>query len=235
MKEEKKITIITNLVLVAMLLIIGVVCFYPQTAVTTTAVNENVYYNGNKNSNYVSLMFNIYQNTPVVYKIMDVLDEYEVKATFFIGGAWADDNSEALKEIVKRGHELGNHGYFHKDHDKLTYEQNIEEITLCHNLVKLICGYEIKLFAPPSGAYSEDTVNACLALGLKTIMWSKDTIDWRDKSESLTFSKSTEKVVGGDLILMHPEESTANALPKILKFYKENNLKQVTVLQNIST
>ena len=65
-------------------------------------------------------------------------------------------------------------------------------------------------------------------------MWSKDTIDWRDKDESLVFSRATKNLKGGDLILMHPTEHTKNALKKILDYYKENGFSAVTVSEHIA-
>jgi peptidoglycan/xylan/chitin deacetylase (PgdA/CDA1 family) len=66
------------------------------------------------------------------------------------------------------------------------------------------------------------------------ILWSRDTVDWRDKDENLTFTRATEGVTGGDFILMHPMETTVSALPRILKYYKENGLQAVTVTENLT-
>ena len=129
-----------------------------------------------------------------------------------------------MREIASRGHELGNHGYFHKDHDKLNAAENRQEIYLCGELVRALTDAQIKLFAPPSGAYSPTTVEVAKELGYKVIMWSKDTIDWRD----------TQKASGGDLVLMHPTKHTAAALPAVLEYYKEHSLHAVTVSENIS-
>ena len=90
--------------------------------------NNIIFYNGNRENRNVSLMFNVYENTQVVNGIVSTLDEYGVKATFFVGGCWADDNGETLERIVKSGHELANHGYFHKDHKNLDYQINKQEM-----------------------------------------------------------------------------------------------------------
>ena len=166
--------------------------------------------------------------------MLDILDEYNAKATFFVGGSWADDHTETLREIVRRGHELGNHGYFHKDQDKLSYERNVEEVRLCGELVEKLTGVKMNLFAPPSGAYSENTVDAAESLGYKVILWSKDTIDWRDRDQSLIYRRATEDIAGGDLVLMHPTAETASALPSILSYYREQALEIVPVSENIS-
>ena len=234
MEKNTKIAIVSNVCLAVLLFVVGAVCFFPSGVSTAGKLSDRVYYSGNKSSKYVSLMFNVYWGTEYLPSILDTLDEYQVKATFFIGGSWADDHTETLREIVARGHELGNHGYFHKDQDTLSYKQNAEEIRLCGELCRRLTGFTPSLFAPPSGAYSENTVDAADALGYKVIMWSKDTIDWRDHDQTLIYDRATENCMGGDLILMHPTAETAKALPSVLEHYKQNDLRQVPVSVNIS-
>lgn len=216
---------------VVLLLIIGLsaLCFLPESAVViVSGSNYAPIYHGNRSSPRVALMFNVYENTEVVNSIIDVLDEYGVKATFFVGGCWADDNNDTLKRIISDGHTLGNHGYFHKNHKKLSEEENQAEIKTNHDLVYAITGYSMTLFAPPSGAYSKTTLIVAQKLGYRTIMWSKDTIDWRDTDVNLIVSRATD-VENGDFILLHPKKHTLSALPKILDYYKENGILPVTV------
>ena len=178
-------------------------------------------------------MFNVYMNTEAVYKILDILKEFESKATFFIGGCWADDNVECLRAIFNAGHELGNHGYFHKDHSKLSFTENQKEILTCNRFIELTVGITPTLFAPPSGAYDNDTLIACKALNMKTILWSRDTIDWRDKNAALIYTRATKNVKGGEFVLMHPMEATADALEDILKYYESQSLSTLTVSENL--
>ena len=100
-------------------------------------------------------------------------------------------------------------------------------------IFELSVGEKPILFAPPSGAYGENTLSVCKALGMKTVLWSKDTIDWRDKDENLIYTRATQGVKKGDFILMHPMVETANVLDKILKYYRENSLEIVTVSENL--
>lgn len=230
--STRAIAALTNSFLALVVLVIGIVCFFPSVS-TVSGVDGRVYYKGNS-QNGVSLMFNVYWGTDIVRRILDVLDEYDAKVTFFIGGCWADDNVSCLQEIVDRGHELGSHGYFHREHDKLSLQDNLEEIKNSVNFLNLATGVEIKLFAPPSGAYCDATVDAAESLGLKTIMWSKDTIDWRDKDSSVVYRRATEGIAGGDLVLMHPMEHTLQALPDVLSFYKSNGLRVIPVGENIA-
>ena len=116
----------------------------------------------------------------------------------------------------------------------LGYDGNIKEIADSVQFLSLVTGEAVTLFAPPSGAYDEDTVSAAEALGLKTILWSKDTIDWRDKDADTCFLRATKDVTAGDFILMHPMTHTLEALPRILETYEKQGLRAVTVSENLS-
>ena len=224
----------TNVVLGVLILSLGALCLAPiEQSVSADTETTKIYRNAGENAEGVSLMFNVYWGTDEVYRILDILQSYEATATFFIGGCWADDNVDCLRDIYEAGHEIGNHGYFHKDHDKLDLVNNQKEIAECNRFIELAIGKAPTLFAPPSGAYNEQTLQAANALGMTTVLWSKDTIDWRDKNAALIYSRATKGVKAGDFILMHPIKETADALNDILKFYKTNDLKTVTVSQNI--
>ena len=229
--STRAIAALTNSILVCIVLVIGAVCFLPSVSVAS-GVDDRVYYRGNA-SDGVSLMINVYWGTELIDGFLEVLDEYGAKATFFLGGSWADDNVSTVKKIAEKGHEIASHGYFHREHDKLNLQENREEIKTSVDFLALASGQKLKLFAPPSGAYNDFTVEAAESLGLKTIMWSKDTIDWRDKDANLCFRRATENVTGGDFILMHPMEHTLKALPKILQYYQSVGLFPITVSDNI--
>ncbi len=229
-----KLKIFTNLVLGILVLSVGALALAPvEEGIKAGGEGEGVYRQAGENAKGVSLMFNVYWGTKEVYKILDILKANNATATFFIGGCWADDNVQCLRDIYAAGHEIGNHGYFHKKQDKLNLAQNRQEISSCNRFIELSIGMKPTLFAPPSGAYNEETLEASKALNMKTILWSKDTIDWRDKNAAVIYSRATKNVKRGDFILMHPMEATVNALGDILHYYQKNSLKTVTVLENL--
>lgn len=233
---RKKLTWITNAILIVAFTAVFAVSFLPENAVPIYGgTNLTAIYNGERGANKISLMFNVYENSEVVEKIADVLDGCSIKATFFVGGCWADDNEKTLQRLVKSGHEIANHGYFHKDHAKLDYDKNKEEIYLTGVIVNALCGATPKLFAPPSGSFSDVTLQAAADLGYRVIMWSKDTIDWRDKDENKIFTRATKNLTGGDLILMHPKRQTLAVLPKIISSILDKGYNIVTVSENISS
>ncbi len=229
--KRKNLSLITNIIMVLLVGIVAAVCFVPSGAVP--ASNTSPYYGGSKEGDTVCLMFNVYEGADVVNGILDLLSERGVKATFFMGGCFADDNEELLKRIATEGHELGNHGYFHLDHSKISKQKNREEIENTGRIINALCGYKTTLFAPPSGAFGKDTLSVAKSLGYEVVMWTKDTIDWRDKDEAVIFKRATEKAEAGDFILMHPKAHTLRALPKILDHYAEAGLTPVTVSANL--
>lgn len=230
--SSRAVAAITNGVLALVLVVVGVVCFYP-TAAHVSGLEDRVHYRGTSGDG-VSLMFNVYWGTQEVESILEVLAAYDAKATFFIGGSWADDNTACVRKIVEAGHEVGSHGYFHRDHTTLGYEDNVEEISHSVQFLELAAGVPVTLFAPPSGAYDENTVNAAESLGLRTVMWSRDTIDWRDKDEETCYLRATEDLQAGELILMHPMEHTLKALPRILEYCNTHSLRPITVGENLA-
>lgn len=234
-KNERKFEIhVTNLILI---LLVAGVFFLAFTSNITSVFSDNkleAIYCGNSKNNKVSLMINVYWGTEYIEPMLEVLENENVKVTFFVGGTWVASNNEVLQKIYEAGHEIGNHGYYHKDHKYLSYERNQEEIYITHKLVKELINVEMTLFAPPSGSYGQTTLSVASNLGYKTIMWSKDTIDWRDKDSEVCYSRATKNAKNGDLILMHPTEHTLKALPNIIKYYKDKNFILTTVSDNIS-
>lgn len=223
-----------NFLIVLMLLVVASCAVLGVNMITTSSVINGVYYSGNEDSNKISLMINVYWGTEYLDGMLEILDKYDVKTTFFVGGTWAVKESDMLEKIYESGHEIGNHGYSHKDQDKLSREQNQKEILMTHNIVDELLGFEMNLFAPPSGAYSKTTVEVANELGYQTIMWTRDTIDWRDKDADLIYSRAVKDAKGGDLVLMHPTEKTLEALERIIITLQEKGLNITTVSDNLS-
>lgn len=187
-------------------------------------------YEGSAESGAVSLMVNVYQGTEYALRIAEILSENGFSTTFFIGGKWVERNSDALLKLYAYGIEIGNHGYLHRDHAKLNLQQNKDEILLAEKIIDAhLLDFDnytgSKLFAPPSGSLGKDMFSVCDDLGYTVIMWTRDTIDWRDHDADLIYSRAVKDVKAGDLILMHPTQCTVEALPKILDAIKANGLR----------
>lgn len=234
MKEKFFRNYFTNILLIFLIIAVFFLAFTSEIKSVFNANNTvKAYYNGNTKNNNVSLMINVYWGTEFIEPMLEILKEEDVKCTFFVGGTWVSSNPDVLKKIYNDGHEIANHGFYHKDHKLLSAERNQEEIYVTHKLVKETIGVDMNLFAPPSGSYNTTTLQVASNLGYRTIMWTRDTIDWRDKDTNICYTRATKNAKNGDLILMHPTEHTKNALKDIIKFYKDNNFNLTTVSKNL--
>ncbi len=231
--SNKALTFVTSLIMLVLAVGITAVCFSDRgdVAVISSGETYSPVYSGNRAGKNVALMFNVYEGAETIDGIIETLKKHSMKATFFIGGCWAENNEETLVKILESGNELGSHGYFHKDHSKLDEKGNRDEMLATEKLIQRVTGEKVSLFAPPSGAYSVTTLKVAENLGYKTIMWTKDTVDWRDKNAKTVYNRATKNIVGGDFVLMHPKEHTLAALDDILTYYEKLGLKASTVTE----
>lgn len=232
--EKGFVHVVSNFVIFGVILGVGFISLFMPIVSASNFEDGAPIYLGNSANKNITLMINVYWGTEFIEPMLDVFDEQNVRTTFFVGGTWVAQNNELLKEINKRGHEIANHGYNHKDHKKLNLTQNQDEIYNTHQKVKEVLGLEMSLFAPPSGSFCDTTLQVAKNLGYKTIMWSKDTIDWRDQNRQLIFDRATTNLKNGDLILMHPTEKTLEALSDIIANIKNKGFNLVTVSNNLA-
>lgn len=150
--------------------------------------------------------------------ILDILDEYKVKTTFFLVDFWAEKFPEDVKEIHARGHELGNHSSTHPNMTELSSEQIKKELNTAGSRIEKLTGTAPTLFRPPFGAYDNHVIEACRDSGYQVIQWSVDSLDWKDLSTEEIVQRVTSKAEPGSIILFHNNaERVEEYLPVILK------------------
>src|SRR5699024_3899084 len=126
----------------------------------------------------VSLMVNVAWGNEYLDKILEVMEEENVHATFFLDGSWTKKNSDMAELIGEKGHEIGSHAYSHPDMKTLPPAKIRSELEKTNALIEATLHIKPKLFTPPSGSYGRQTIPTADELGLKTIMWTADTLDW---------------------------------------------------------
>jgi polysaccharide deacetylase family sporulation protein PdaB len=151
-------------------------------------------------------------------KILDILDKYDVKATFFLVNIWLDDYPGMAKEIAERGHEIGLHSVTHPHFTSLSLEQMEQELKDNYNSIKKITGYEAKLFRPPFGDYDNRVIEKAISLGFQPVQWSVDSLDWKDLSAYEIEARVMKDIGPGDIVLFHNNGlHTAEALEPIIQ------------------
>lgn len=204
--------------------IIPVLCF--GAAKTTAVFNVNgreiPIYCVERKDNKIALTFDCAWNDDDIDSILDTLDTYNCRATFFVLGSWAQKYSESLKKIQERGHEIGNHSYNHADYTKLGADGICADLEKADKIIAGITGQTPLLMRAPSGGYNNTVVTAAESIGKTYIQWSVDGIDYGDAAAEDIYRRSTQKTKEGDIILLHNgTKHTASVLPDILKTLSE--------------
>lgn len=186
-----------------------------------------------RDDNYVAISFDAAWGADKTRKIMDVCDQYNVKATFFLVGFWIEKYPEMVAEIASRGFEIGTHSDTHPQMSKLSEQKVRDELTTsCRKLVD-ITGKPVKVFRPPFGDYNNQLLNVAQDLGLYTIQWSVDSLDWKGLS-AVQIAERVQKAQSGDIILCHNNsDHIVEALPLIFEALQLKNLKFCTISELI--
>ncbi|MCM1283741.1 MAG: polysaccharide deacetylase family protein [Muribaculaceae bacterium] len=169
-------------------------------------------------------------------RIMEVLEKHNVKVTFFMTGGWVDDNPDCVKDLVKRGHDLGNHSQHHYDMTTISKKEQEQEVMEVHNKVKELTGYEMFLFRPPYGAYDNSVITTVYGLKYYPIQWSVDSLDWKDYGvDSIINTVCNHKALEpGAIILCHNgAKYTADALDTMLTNLEEQGYTIVPISELI--
>ena len=152
-------------------------------------------------------------------KILDVLGKYQVKATFFVVGNWADQYPEQAKAIVDSGCELMNHSNAHDHYNSLSADQIISDVNTCNDKIEALTGIRPTLIRCPFGEYDDHVISAIRSIGMEPIQWDVDSLDWKGISADEIVKRVTGKVANGSIVLFHNAgEHTPEALPAILDY-----------------
>lgn len=191
-------------------------------------------YKGNPNKRMVALMINVAWGDEHIPDMLETLREEKVKATFFFDGSWLKKHADLAKQIAADGHELSNHAYSHPNMSELTRRQASEEIAKTEKLLEEMFGVRNRWFAPPAGDYNQETVQVAYEHGLKTVLWTLDTVDWKRPSPEWIVRRIIGRLEPGALILMHPTEPTRIALPTMIREIKRKGYALGTVSETLS-
>ncbi|WP_164668950.1 polysaccharide deacetylase family protein [Virgibacillus doumboii] len=191
-------------------------------------------YRGHPDKDMVALIINVSWGTEYIPSILNILKEHNVKATFFIEGKWAKENADYVKMIDEQGHVIGNHAYNHPDMGRLSGKEIREQINQTNEILEAIIDKRPKWFAPPSGSFNDQVVKTADDLNLETILWSVDTIDWKNPSVSVMMNRVVSNIHPGATVLMHPTSSIVQGLDSLIVNIKEQGYKIGTIASLMS-
>lgn len=182
--------------------------------------DTNSYYVGNNDKKVLYLTFDAGYDNGNLSKILDVLREKNVYATFFVTGDFLKEEDLVMK-IVNDGHIIGNHTYNHKDITKIGNDKIKSEIEKLEKRYEDITSKKMmKLFRPPEGEFNRDSLMYIKSLGYKTFFWSIAYNDWNTNNQkgwNNAYNSVMNNLHNGAIILLHTVSiDNVNALPKII-------------------
>lgn len=198
-------------------------------------IESKIHYSGDNNKKLVALTFDDGPESKYTPQILDILDQYNIKATFFVIGENAERYPEALRSIHERGHEIGNHTWSHKYLPKLSKDAMEKEITMTGDVITEIVGEYAPVFRPPYGALKKQGLELANSLGYNVVNWSVDTKDWAGTSGEQMMKYVKAQLTPGGIILMHnggnPKsiKNTVDILPTLIEWIKEQGYEIGTV------
>ncbi|MFW6026982.1 MAG: polysaccharide deacetylase family protein [Candidatus Woesearchaeota archaeon] len=195
---------------------------------------DTLYIGGKDSNNKIALTFDDGPFPKNTKSILEILDEHNVNATFFLLGTQIEKYPELVKNIDKKGHLIGNHSYSHKDFRKINKTKLLKEINKTDKLIIKNSKQEPDLIRPPYGALTNSQIELLSEKGYKIIEWSLDIKDWRaENSCDIMMERANSYIHEGAIILLHDgggdRSRTVKLLPKLITKLKEKGYEFTTV------
>lgn len=182
----------------------------------------------------LAISFDAAWGTDHTEDILNILDEYDIKTTFFLVDFWVKDYPDIVKEIDKRGHEIQNHSTTHPKMTELSKEDIIKEIKTTEKNIEKITGKKTTLFRPPFGDHNDELIKTLREIGYYGIQWDVDSLDWKELGVEPVVDKVTRNVKNGSIVLFHNNAKyVTEYLPLILEKLQEENYEIVPVSELI--
>ena len=173
-------------------------------------------FRGNPEKGMVALLINVAWGNEFIPGILKTLKDNQVLATFFFDGSWVKNNPDLAIMINLEGHEIGNHAYSHPDLQKKSREEVLNELSKTNEVIEDTIGFQPIWFAPPSGSFNQQTIEVADELGMKTILWTVDTVDWKKPATAEMVSRVVSGVENGSMVLMHPTKPVFEGLESMI-------------------
>ncbi|MFC7686156.1 polysaccharide deacetylase family protein [Ureibacillus sp. GCM10028918] len=181
----------------------------------------------------VALTFDDGPHKTITNEILEILEKYDAKATFFMVGQQVKVNPSVAKDVLARGHELGNHTWNHAKLTKLTSESIQSEVKTTNSIIHKVTGQYPTVFRPPYGAKNKQVTDL---MKLPVVLWTIDTLDWKYQDSTKLLPMIQKTISNNDIILMHDiHQSTADGLESVLNYLQKQGYECVTVSEILNS
>lgn len=210
------------------------ICFSSYSGVVSASTTERKIpiYCVEKEEKVVSISFDAAWGNEQTQTLLDILDKYKVKSTFFLVGQWVDKYPDSVKDIAKAGHDVGNHSNTHPHMPQMSSKQMLDELNDCNDKIEKLIGKRPTLFRPPYGDYNNTLVETVNSINMYCVQWDIDSLDWKDPTPQQMVDRIKKKLQPGSIILLHNgAKNTPEALPLIIEMIKGEGYEIVPISQ----
>lgn len=224
--------------------IIGAAVLTTNAVLPTSLLYGEVCYQGPRSEKLVALTFDDGPNPPYTSQILDTLDRYNIQATFFLIGKNVTMYPETAREIVDRGHQVGNHTFSHADLLKLARNQLDNEIDATTKAIERATGVSPNVFRPPHGFRDPVVLEKAREHNLQVIQWSVMARDWKKPGAEVIADRVVQEVRNGSIILLHDGDGvnhssdrsqTVTATELIIQRLQQQGYRFVTVSELLAS
>ncbi len=192
------------------------------------------FWRGDPASKKIALTFDDGPHPPFTQRLLALLKQLNVRATFYLVGKKVDQAPDVVALIARNGHEVANHTYHHLNLDKMTQEGAATEIRLGNEAIFRACGKYPVMFRPPGGHHSAHILRAAQGLRMTVSLWTDDPADFANPGADVIASRILEQVSGGANILLHDGvEQTLEMLPDLVARLRRDGYKFVTTSEMV--
>ncbi len=231
---KKKILSVISIIILIVILCFSLSGMGAEQVFFGYANRELPIYRVKRDDKKIAISFDCAWGTDYTDELLKIMQENDVKCTFFMVEFWTKKNPEYVKKIDEFGHEIGTHSATHPYMSKLDKNSIIKELTTSKNAIESIINKKVQVFRAPYGDYNDTLIKTARELGLYTIQWDVDSLDWKDLSANQIYKRVVDKVKSGSIVLFHNQgKHTAEALPLIIKDLKDKGYEFVSIGQLI--
>jgi peptidoglycan/xylan/chitin deacetylase (PgdA/CDA1 family) len=187
---------------------------------------------GNKKEKLLALTFDDGPHPLYTERLLALLREEHVPATFFVIGKMVRKYPELVRDISMDGNLVGNHTYSHVTLTNLSFDEMMTEYQADNDIIERTIGKPVHFCRPPGGDYNRDVIRAASETGMTTVLWTDDPGDYANPGTNVIEKRLLKKISNGGIILLHDGiEQTMEVLPQLIQYARDKGYKFVTVDQ----
>lgn len=190
---------------------------YPVSVSAAASTRQLPIYSVERTQKVCAISFDAAWGNEDTQTLIDILEKFHVKTTFFVVGDWVEKYPESVKALHSAGHEVMSHSNHHDHYNSLSADQIVADVTASNERISAVTGVTPTLIRCPYGEYDDHVIAAIRSMGMEPIQWDVDSLDWKDYDADTICQRVTSRVRQGSIVLFHNAAlHTPEALPAIL-------------------